>query len=220
MWQGCPTPSASLSLQEGAAPPGSMRSWPPSEPPARGGARRNLVAAGGEPPLAQLSHPLRARRSPLDPFLRNILPCFFKRIRNYLHKEKPPPDFIKKYSPRPIRTSAVPFLSQTIQLPGLGSDFITPENVPIIMRMVVIPIEKKNSINPPSIAFFVVDVYISRPASTGDVHGAATNPESIPVMNAPMYPPLSVVLTEEKTGISTQSIIQKARIRHRLPNMR
>jgi hypothetical protein len=135
------------------------------------------------------------------------------------HRKNPPPALIKKYSPNPINIKAIPFLTNTIQFPGLGRDFIRPENVPITIRIVVIPNEKKKSIVPPIKTFFVVDTYRRSPASTGELQGTATRPDTIPVINAPIYPPLSVVLVEEKRGILIQSIIQKARSRQRLPKI-
>src|SRR4051794_18918823 len=75
--------------------------------------------------------------------------------------------------------------TQTIHMPARGRRAIAPDDNPTTTSSVHMPSEKTNRYRKPSAADFVDDTHVSTAAITGAEHGAATNPDIAPMVNAP-----------------------------------
>src|SRR6476469_1446409 len=76
-------------------------------------------------------------------------------------------------------------LTQTIHEPALGSRAIVPLNKPTATSKAHTPSEKLRRYTNPSTGRCVRVTHVSTAAITGAEHGAATSPETAPIMSAP-----------------------------------
>src|SRR6476661_8852138 len=81
--------------------------------------------------------------------------------------------------------SANPRLTQTIHEPALGSLAIVPLNTPTATSRSHIPREKLSRYTNTRTGRCVRVTHVSTAAITGAEHGAATSPETAPIMSAP-----------------------------------
>src|SRR5262245_44235583 len=84
--------------------------------------------------------------------------------------------------------------THTIHRPARGRRAIVPDPTPTTTNSVHIPSENTNKYMNPSAALFVEATQVNTAAMTGAEQGAATNPESAPIANAPESRPAFPVL--------------------------
>src|SRR3569833_1814825 len=96
--------------------------------------------------------------------------------------------------------------THTIHIPARGSRAIAPDDSPTTTSSVHIPSENTNRYRNASAADFVDDTHVSTAAITGAEHGAATNPDIAPMVNAPdARPAVPVLLARTRIRVGTRT---------------
>src|SRR5438067_7276382 len=85
-----------------------------------------------------------------------------------------------------------PDFTASIHAPLFGSDCATAAST---QNSTPMPIAYVNSSAPPPTALPVVDTNVKRPNRNGPVHGAAINPPTVPIANAPPNPLPPILLS-------------------------